>query len=195
MAEVCSVNIVGYINANISKGFSLIANQLNASPDNKLSTLFTSLPDGSQFYKWNGSSYVFIEYVDGSWGGDNPDEVLNPGQAAWINAPSAFTQTYVGEVQLTSTVVVAPGFGLVSSVLPQSLPLTGDPPGGLGFPIGNEDEIYQWGGTGWVFNKYVDGAWEGDGGGNPPTVAIAESFWVKNASASKNWNRTFTVCP
>jgi hypothetical protein len=44
-------------------------------------------------------------------------------------------------------------------------------------------------------NSFVDGAWEGDGGGNPPVPAIGESFFVFNAGAEKNWVRIFSVGP
>jgi hypothetical protein len=122
---------------------------------------------------------------------------LGPGQGVFINPPSGFTQTFVGEVSLTSSVSVANGFSIVSSALPQSLPLGDAPPAGLGYPVGEGEQIYQFNnatGT-YIFNQFVDGAWEGDGGGAAPVPGICEAFFANNAGAAKSWNRTFTVGP
>jgi hypothetical protein len=196
---VYSVNMVGYINASVPAGFSMVANQLNNTPDNKVTTLFAAPPDGTQVYQFNATTdtYELIQFIDGAWEGDNLEMTLNPGQGVFINPPSAFTATFVGEVQLSSAVGVSAGFSIVSSALPQSLPLSGAPPAGLGFPIGEGDQVYQFNPAGGVytFNQFVDGAWEGDGGGAPPVPAIGESFFVSNAGADKNWSRTFTVGP
>src|SRR5438067_1768307 len=47
MAQVYSDNVVGYITLTIPKGFSLIANQLDASPDNTLPTILPSVPENT----------------------------------------------------------------------------------------------------------------------------------------------------
>jgi len=196
---VYSVNMVGYINASVPTGFTMLANQLNASPDNKVVTLLPAPPEGTQVYKFNPvtGGYVFIQYVDGAWEGDDLDMTLSPGEGVFLSANTAFTATFVGEVQLTSAVPVAPGFSVVSSALPQSLPLSGAPPAGLGFPVGEGDQVYQYNSAtgGYTFNQFIDGAWEGDSGGAAPTPAISEAFFVNNAGASKSWARTFTVGP
>jgi hypothetical protein len=190
--------MVGYINQSIPTGFSMIANQLNNSPDNKVVTLFPAPPSGTSVFKFNPASggYVSIQFLGGAWEGDDLEMTLNPGEGVWINPPSAFSTTFVGEVQLNSSVPLAPGFQIVSSALPQSLPLSGTPPAGLGFPVANGDEVYQFNRAtgGYTANQYLGGAWEGDGEGAPPTPAIGESFWVRT-TAAKTWNRTFTVGP
>jgi hypothetical protein len=198
MAQVYSVNMVGYINQTIPTGFSMIANQLNASPDNKVTTLFPSPPSGTAVFKFNPATggYVSITFLGGAWEGDDTDMTLAPGEGAWISTDTAFPTTYVGEVALTSTVALQPGFQIISSALPQSLPLTGAPPAGLGFPVANGDEVYQFNRAsgGYTANSYLGGAWEGDSEGQPPTPAIGESFWVRTGAA-KSWNRTFSVGP
>src|ERR1043166_8432452 len=102
MAQVYSVNIVGYINVNVPHGFSILANQLNNSPDNHLATLFPTPPNGTFVYKFNNasSSYLVDDY-DSGWEGDTAGAMtLNPGEGVFINNPStAFTATFVGEVQ------------------------------------------------------------------------------------------------
>jgi hypothetical protein len=198
MAQVYSVNMVGYINCAVPAGFSMLANQLNASPDNKVTTILSSAPDQTQVYQYDpvSDTYALIQFIDGAWEGDNLDMTLSPGQGVFINSPSAFTQTFVGEVALTSSVGVAQGFSIVSSALPQSLPLDAAPPAGLGFPVANGDQVYQYNPatSTYKLNQFIDGAWEGDDGGAAPTPAICEAFFV-NTGAAKSWNRTFSVGP
>ena len=197
MAQVYSVNMVGYINQAIPQGFSMIANQLNNSPDNRIITLLPAT-EGTRIYKFNPANggFTFMQVVDGVW---EPDSVaqtltLNPGEGTYIFAPAAFTQTFVGEVALTSTVNLPAGFSMVSSALPQSLPLNGAPPAGLGAPVGEGDRVYQFNPAtgGFIFNQFVDGAWDD---GTPPVPAIGESFYYFNAGAAKGWSRTFSVGP
>jgi hypothetical protein len=104
---------------------------------------------------------------------------------------------------LSSSVSLAGGFSIISSVLPQSLALTGAPndgipaaPVGLGFPIANGDEVYQYNAaTGaYTANSFVDDAWEGDGGGSPPVPAICEAFFLNRTTApAGSWTRNFVV--
>jgi hypothetical protein len=200
MAQVYSVNMVGYINQSVPAGYSAIANHLNNSPDNRVTSLLTAPPDGTRIYKFNPTTggFIFIQFIDGAWEGDDTTITLGPGEGAFVFAPSAFTQTFVGEVALSSSVSLPSGFSMVSSALPQALPLSGAPPAGLAYPVGEGDRIYQYNPTtgGFIFNQFIDGAWEGDGGGTAPSVAIGESFYAFNAGASaKSWNRTFSVGP
>src|SRR5687767_2502685 len=105
MAQVYSVNMVGYINQPIPAGFSMVANQLNASPDNKVTTLLPAPPNNTAVYKFNKASggYDTLQFL-GAWEGDDLDMTLNPGEGAFVFAPSAFSTTFVGEVALSSTV-------------------------------------------------------------------------------------------
>jgi len=200
MAQVYSVNMVGYINASVPTGFSMLANQLNATPDNKVVNLLPAPPNNTAVFKFDPASggYVSISYLGGAWEGDDLDMTLNPGEGVFISANTAFTATFVGEVQLSSSVPIRQGFQILSSALPQSLPLDGAPPAGLGFPVANGDETYQFDRTsgGYVANSYLGGAWEGDGGGAAPVPGISEAFWVnRTQAAAGSWTRTFTVGP
>lgn len=198
MAQVYSVNMVGYINKSIPAGFSMIANQLNNSPDNKVTTLFPAPPNNTAVFRFvpAAQGYESITFLGGAWEGDNLDMTLAPGEGVWINPPTAFSTTFVGEVALSSTINLIPGFQIVSSALPQSLPLTGNPPAGLGFPVANGDEVYRYdpAAFGYKSDSYLGGAWEGDSEGAAPTPAIGESFWVRTTTA-KAWSRTFSVGP
>jgi len=195
MAQVYSVNIVGYINLNVPHGFSIIANQLNNSPNNMLGTLLPTPPNATFVYKFSNASasYISDDYTDGVWEGDTAGAMtLNPGEGVFINAPSAFTATFVGEVQLVSALPIPHGFSIISSVIPQSANLDV-----LGYPPANGDFVYQFlnASGSYKSNDYTDGAWEGDDGGVAPTPAVGEGFFILNSSTAKSWSRTFVVGP
>jgi len=196
MAQVYSVNMVGYINQSIPAGFSMIANQLNNSPDNRIASLFPAPADQTRIYKFNPASggFIIAEYADGEWSAPGLTETLSPGEGAYIFAPAAFTHTFVGEVMLTSSVNLPAGFSMIGSTLPQSLPLTGTPPAGLGYPIGDGDRIYRFNPAtgGFLIAEFADGEWST---GAPPTPNIGEAFYAFNNGAAKSWNRTFSVGP
>jgi hypothetical protein len=203
MAQVYSVNMVGYINQQIPQGFSMIANQLNNSPDNKITSLFPNPPGETQVFKFNGAGYNSLTYItDLGWDPTSPniDMTLAPGEGVFIFAPSAFTQTFVGEVALNSTVNITQGFQVVSSALPQSLPLDAAPPAGLGFPIAPNDFVFLYKPAGGydTFEAIDDGS-----GGifwNPsaPAPAVGQSFFFSGSvtgPANRSWIRNFSVGP
>ena len=216
---VYSVNLVGYINKPIPQKLSMIANQLNASPNNKVTTLFgtpvlvdlaVGVPGGLTINKFNGVGYDQLVYdnENGWQGPPGPagiDMVLNPGGGAFIDNASgaALPVTFVGEVQLSSALTITPGQQVYSSVIPQSLPVTA-----LGIPVPTVPvrtlNITR-------FNpatqSYLPGySYELEQGGwlpEVPTPGIAESFFIDWADADQNnvhqgnltWTRTFPVGP
>jgi len=193
MAQVYSVNLVGYINKQLPAGFYMVANQLNNGTGNKAVDLIANPPNNTFLYKFNGTGYDSIDFVDGAWEGDFVDTMtLAPGEGAFISSPQAHTVTFVGEVVLSSDVTIPAGFSIRSSVIPQSAGLDV-----LGYPASENDFVYQFNpATGaYTSNDYVDGAWEGDGGGVAPTPAIGEAFFISHppATGTKHWTRTFTV--
>jgi len=203
MAQVYSVNIVGYINLNVPQGFSMIANQLNATPDNTLETLLPAPPEGTTIYKFNpaaGSYYVYLFSADNpGWlpqNGGPAHTTLNPGEGAFVAMPSATAVTLVGEVQLVSTYPLNNGFQIVSSVIPQS-----DNLDNLGFPPTEGDFAYQFN---HAAGSYYIWQWSADNPGwapqnaTPtliPTPAVGESFFFATSGGARTWNRTFTVGP
>jgi len=196
MAQVYSVNSVGYTNLTIPKGFSMIANQLNASPDNTIGTILPAPPNNTFIFKFNGSSFDSYNFVDGTW--DDPSPTLGPGEGCFISvdpnfAPTGFTATFVGEVSASKTISMplAGGFSIVSSPVPQSgLNIDGAPPAGLGFPTANGDMVFRF--TGLSFNSYdyEDGAWTDD---NDPQPNIGESFFIYTGAGHTAWTRNFSV--
>lgn len=175
----------------------MIANQLNNSPDNRMTTLFPAPAAGTRIAQFNPATGGFRSASffdpDIGWEGDT-SIVLGPGQAAYYFAPAALTHTFVGEVATgTSTVTLVPGWSMASSTLPQSLPLDAAPPAGLGFPIGNGDRIYLFNPATGTFRADFYNLPDGWDDGTPPVPAVGEGFYVFNAGAQKDWTRNFAV--
>jgi len=195
MAQVYSVNVVGYVNVTVPTGFSMIANQLDTT-DKKISTLLPwgSVPPGTTVWKWNGTTLVsrYMDDLDQAWAPDG-NLTVGPGDGLFINntSGSTFTITFVGEVlQGTQTNAMSAGFNIVSSKVPQAGAVNT-----LGFPEVGGATIWKYvnngsGGGGYVSAYYddLDLAWNPA----PPTVGVGESFWAKMPS-NANWTRTFNV--
>jgi hypothetical protein len=147
MAQVYSVNAVGYVNKTVpGKGFALIANPLKAT-DNSIAALFAGVPDGTKVFKYIpgvGGGYKIAQF-DELEGAFTPADVakmtVNPGEGVFVQNPLAtpLTITFVGEVpqgQLDTTLV--PGFQIVSSQVPQAGTLTQ-----LGYTPADGDKVFQ----------------------------------------------------
>jgi hypothetical protein len=183
MADVFSVNIVGYVNVVCPVGYSLISNPLNAT-NNSLASLLPSVPEDTTAFKFVGSGFVSASFVDGVWNYP-PTGVITvaPGEGIFIKTTTRFTNTFVGEVILASTNPIPAGYSIRSSVLPQSGLLTST----LNYPAAEDDTVFKWNGAGYNSFSYVDGTW----GPSQPSFNVGESFFVKK-TASANWVRNFT---
>jgi len=205
MAQVYSVNEVGYINLAIPTGFSLIANQLNNQPDNTYKTLFptATTANNTVLYKFDNVIGAFgSEQISGGvWSGGG-NTTLNPGEGAFIFTSVAFTATFVGEVQTgTSTVVQPVGFAIVSSVIPQQgrvydVGAPGDGQIDLGNGIPSAGQVwYQFDNALGAYgaNQY-SGGWSAEPG---PLLKVGESAFVftSGTGGAHNWTRTFNVGP
>ncbi len=115
-AQIYSLNVVGYINLNISPGDNLIANQLSASPDNTLDSVLTyGVVPGSSFSEWNPVSNQFFPasiYNGSIW---SINYTFGPnGMGAVLNSPSATTVTTVGDVvNFNVMLTTIPGYTFV----------------------------------------------------------------------------------
>jgi hypothetical protein len=214
MAQVYSLNAVGYINVTCPPGFSIIANQLNTG-NNVITNLFTVPSDGSQdyntIYKFvntgnpSTSGYLAILNMDSGappyyWDGADPTKTtLNPGEAAFFyNANASVTYTFVGTVlQGSLTNQMAPGFNLISSLVPQA----GNIFTNLGVPLditgaSDYDTYYIFSNStyGQIGNidsgappSYLDGA-------QNPTVQVGQGFFYYRANpGTVSWIRNFSV--
>lgn len=97
-AQPYSLNVVGYYNLGLSAGNHLIANQLYAT-NNSINTVLAAAPNGSTLAKWNSTTLQYqptsVFNTETGWS-INYD--LNPGEGALFYTPTAFTNTFVGEV-------------------------------------------------------------------------------------------------
>jgi len=185
MAQVFSVNAVGYVNLVIPAGFSIIANPLNGAT-NTVSQLFAGAPDGTILYPFINASgkYSPNNLIFGSW--DRPNDLLTPGLGAFIKAPSTFTNTFVGEVMQGSlTNPIPAGFSIISSQVPQAGKLSTD----LGYSATEGDKSFQFVNASgkYTVRNFTFGAWDTE-----PTLAVGEGIFLQ-AAVKTSWNRTFTT--
>jgi hypothetical protein len=219
MAQVYSLNAVGYINVTCPVGFSIIANQLNTG-NNVITNLFTVDPagsmDGDTLYKYVNTGvpattgYAILSMDSQSpplyWDGANPTTTtLNPGEAAFfLNANAApITFTFVGTVvQGNLTNQLPTGFNLVSSIVPQlgnvftNLGVTLDSTG-----ASDGDTVYNYINTGVpATTGYSLSSIDSQSppsfldGNQNPTVTVGQGFFYLRANPTTAlWTRTFNV--
>ncbi len=198
MAQVYSVNAVGYVNKTLVPGFQLVANPLDAGAgNNTIAKLFAGVPAGTVVYKYTGTGFDVNDYDPDTYGAQGwatPDMTLVPGEGAFVLLPPGanFTVTFVGEVAQGNLSNPLPaGFSIRSSQVPQSAALDTV----LKFPVSNGDFIYQYNTTTKSYDTsdydtdtYGPQGWPGAA----PAPAVGEAFWVKKLAAT-NWTRTFSV--
>jgi len=201
MAQVYSVNAVGYINLTLNKGFTMMVNQLNASPNNAVgNVLGTTATVPFTVYLFNPSTGGYlINGYDGTGNYDDDAMVLTPGAGFWIkHNASSLTFTLVGEVpQGTLVTPLKQGFNLVGSQVPQS--------GGLGGQLGytpsatpQGDAFYRYNNTGNPSTSgYLQYTYDPDAGYDPvdPPMNVGEALFAyrTQTGAGQTWTRTFTV--
>jgi hypothetical protein len=208
MAQVYSVNAVGYVNIPVVNGYNLIANPLNSS-NNAVGAVIPTALDQTTIYTWNKNAQSFNQAdtyqnfapPDNGWydGDGNPSvTVIPPGAAFYLVSPAATTVTFVGEVpqgNLTNQVVA--NFGFYSSIVPQAGTLPA-----LQFPAVDNLSVYFFNSGsqsyGQAFTYYdfapPDNGWY-DGDGNPanPSLTVGQGCLVANPGGSVNWVRNFSV--
>ncbi len=184
--SVFSVNAVGYVNVDVPKGFSMIANPLDAGAgNNTIAKLLSAVPDGTVIYQFGATGFSVNTLDLGEW--NAPNNVLAPGGGAFIRSPSATKITFVGEVmQGNLSNPIAAGFSIMSSQVPQSGKLDTD----LKFPAADGDSVYQFdnAANGYITHTLDLGEWSA----GTPTPKVGEAFFVKAAKAAV-WTRTFSV--
>jgi len=186
MAQVYSVNAVGFVNVDLPVGFWIISNPLNNTTSNKIADLFKGAPDAFTVYKYGAAGWIINSYELGQWTDDAA--TLVPGEGAFVSnpGPAVFKVTFVGEVKQGSlSHAIPPGLSLQSSEVPQAGKLEAD----LKFPVADGDTVYRYnrgGIAGYSIFAYELGQWD------DPAVDVAEGYWVSKAAAS-TWARTFNV--
>jgi hypothetical protein len=196
MAQVFSVNAVGYVNTVLKPGYNLISNPLVAADNSIKALLGNSLPNNSQVYTFDAANgfkpYQYLTAGGGRWIPDATAEV-KPGTGFFVRNPGAtdVTVTFVGEVeQGTLDNPIPAGLSIKSSRVPQEG--TADV---LQFPAANGDNVYIWDAAAQGYLAYNRAAnrWFGGNAANPaPTLKVGQAMFVRKAAAA-NWTRTFTV--
>jgi hypothetical protein len=190
MAQVYSVNVVGYVNVGLAPGFNMICNPLDAE-SNAVTDLMPAI-DGLGVYKFDSATgnYLIATYLEllGGWSGDTFD--INPGEGVFVNNPGdATTVTFVGEItEGTKSIDIPQGFSIRSSIVPQAGALVST----LGFPQADGDTVFMFGAA---IQDYVSYSYlELLGGWSPsePNLEVGDAFFV-NKPVAATWSRDFTV--
>lgn len=198
MAQVFSVNAVGYVNKTIpGGGFALISNPLKAAT-NSINALFAGVPDGTKVYKYvPGTGYKIAQYDDLEGGFTPPDAAaltVLPGEGVFVQNPltTPLTVTFVGEVpQGALTTPLVAGFQIVSSQVPQAGTIAD-----LGYVPAEGDKVYQFitndptpaNNQKYYISQYDLGEWT-----TPlKSLDVGEAVFLQKAAAG-SWTRTFNV--
>lgn len=210
MAQVYSLNVVGYINVPLVDGFNLVANQLDADGTGMNNTvagvLSSNVPEGTAVYTWNGTGYnptaSYAKNKSGQlvWNASGTNS-LNPGQGCWISVKglgAGVTQmvTTVGQVLqgglVNSYIPAAGGFSILSSMVPIQGLLGTD----LKYAPAENDKVYTWNPAGQAYNATASYAKNKSGqlvwSPSEPTIHVGEGFWL-STKAGQVWSNYFTV--
>jgi hypothetical protein len=197
MAQVYSVNAVGYVNVTLKGGFNLISNPLNAA-DNSIGNVFKNMqggvPGGTTVYKFVNGNFVNAVYddLDNVYApADAAATTVVPGEGVFIFIPGTADKvlTFVGEVVQGSTSTPIPkGFSIKSSVVPQA-----GKPDDFGLVGAGGDTLYRYNLTTKNYDNYVfddlDNVWAPP----LPVINVGEAFFYFRVGAATNWQRTFSV--
>jgi hypothetical protein len=199
MAQVYSVNAVGYVNKSIplkagaSLTYALLANPLNGT-NNAVNTVIPTAPDGAQLFKFTNGAFENPEgYIDGV-GWDPGTAMLNPGEGFFIalpaTGPNPTVLTFVGEVPQGTLVKAVPnGYSALASIVPQTGAVSAD----LGLTAPDGANIFTWNIVNQVYDNpsgYIDGVgWDP----SEPVIPVVDAFFFLNPSTGYNWSRDFSV--
>lgn len=209
MAQVYSVNAVGYVNVTIKPGFNLVSNPLTAA-DNTVNALFKNMqggvPEGLKVFAYRNGGFKTSQYEpldDAFLPPENASLTILPGEGVFVfsPAPTAKTLTFVGEVpQGNLSNPIPTGFSIRASQVPQAVKPDSI---GLKAPVAGEgDKFFQYSTTknppGYETWQYepLDDAWLGGPAGSPPGLPViqpGEAFFYFRVSQPTSWNRTFSV--
>jgi len=216
-SNVYSLNIVGYVNVNVtSNQFYLLENPLDDGAGDIITNVLPlngSFDNGNvqtALYKFNNGSIQPVETYFNGFGWFPGTNTIKPGTGFYIFPITNATLTFVGSVTLSNTASLASGFSLVGSPYPAAASLLA-----LGLTGGasatnssaNPDAVYRYtpgvglndistyfNGYGWyetINNNPVGGT---GGSTNGPTLNVGEGFFYFDANAGPvTWSQSFTV--
>lgn len=180
-SNVYSLNIVGYVNTPIVTGYNLIANPLN-NANNSVTNVITA-PDFTDVLKWNGGGFDIATYFFGAWTGEFD---LVPGEAFFVNAPEAFTNTFVGDALTgNQTNSFIAGYSFKAS----KIPVGGDADTlGLTAVLTDFDNVnlYNANTQSYDIYTYFFGAWDQP---TPPAIPVGTGVLI-NSTGGGQWVQT-----
>ena len=218
MAQVYSVNAVGYVNKSIpANGWAALGNPLNGPTNNSLNNILP-IPSGytAVIYRFDPVQQAYLAQIDwiegfGWFSADDPDPTINPGEGFFFQntTAQALNLTFVGEVPsgtLHNPVTGNNRWTIRSSVVPKGLRL-GDTDATTGtantleFPAAGGDAVY-------IFDTatqaylaqydYIGGfGWFSADDPDPdgPLIQPGSAFFLQAGSgtAARDWVQTFSV--
>jgi hypothetical protein len=201
MAQVYSVNAVGYVNVNVDSGYNMISNPLNAA-DNTVGSLFKNItgtiPGGLKVFIFDATTgnFITVQYddLDAKFIPDaDAARTLTPGNGVFVFNPTAgqLKLTFVGEVpQGPLSNPLPKGFSIKASQVPQE-----GKPDVLGLPGVGGDKVYRYNKTTKAYDTFtfddLDLKWIPDPG--LPVIPVGEAFFLFRATSAGTWTRTFSV--
>ena len=199
MAQVTSVNLVGYVNVPMAANNNYLLNNPLDTGNNVLSNVFKGVIGGSTLNIFNGAGYDTYTYLLGHWKKgiiifDNL--LLPPGQGYFFTPSADYTNTFVGSVVAnvgaSVTNALAALNASVGSLIPYSGVITnggtfnlGSPPGGT---VLNQYNVAAQNYAGGTFTFSL-GKWKQGLTVTNPVIAVAEGFFIA-PSASFDWIET-----
>jgi len=210
MAQVYSVNAVGYVNVTLDPGFNMVSNPLDAGAgNNTVANLFKnvspSVPNGLRVYTFNESTGAFNQAAQwspvpgvGFGTGASAQVVVPPGTGVFVFDPDVSGQrtlTFVGEVmQGTLSNPLPIGFSIRANQVPQA-----GSPQTFGLVGTAGDRLFKFNKTTGGYDTYQYTAapfnsWRQNGSNvTLPSIAVGEAFFYFRASTAGSWDRTFNV--
>jgi len=206
MAQVFSVNAVGYVNVSLTPGFNLVSNPLQAA-NNSISALFSnispSIPAGMRVYAFNTATGGFHTAAVrrgtpfNDWSPADSAAINIPvGEGAFVFDPRAtgsapLTLTFVGEVrqgQLDNP--IPQGFSIKANMVPQA----GRPDSFGTFPATGGDKLFKFNpATGGYITYTRRGTPFNDWNPALPEIGVGEAFFFFRSGPATTWSRTFNV--
>lgn len=211
MAQVFSVNAVGYVNVEINPGFNMVANPLQAA-DQSVAALFRnitpSIPSGLKVFVFDTTTGGFAPTI--TYRGAPANEfqpvpeattrTINVGEGAFVFDPRAIgsaplTLTFVGEVrqgQLDNPVPT--GFSIKANMVPQA----GRPTDFGTFPGSPGDKFFRFNETTggyetWTYRGAPANNWQNGAINGLPSIQVGEAFFLYRQGAPAVWSRSFNV--
>jgi hypothetical protein len=202
MAQVYSVNAVGYVNTPLVPGYNLVSNPLDNKTGNTIQNLFGTgiqgaIPNNLTIYYFNPDTDSFVTAVyddlDGAFiPASAASTVVAPGNGVFVRNPNttgALVVTFVGEVPqgAASNTQLPQGFSIKASTVPVAGTVTE-----LQLPGAQGDRVFEWNATtqAFVTSSFddLDNAWLPA----PANISVGEAFFLFKAAAGA-WNRNFTI--